>query len=138
MSPSQAELVKFELQRAWDAFRNANHDLLGGFFRGANNRLYYALFYGANSLMLAEGKSSSKHTEVRAFINKEYIKTGKFSRELGKLYNALFDQRSRGDYDLMAEVDPVVLSTQFASVEFFLNQVEKMLSELGFEFTTRS
>ncbi len=136
MTASHAELIEVEFRRAWDAYANANHDFEGGYLRGANNRLYYTLFYASGALMLAHGVSTSKHTGMRAFVNKEYVKPGKLLPELGNLYNDLFEQRSKGDYDLLAEFNPAKLAEQFPLVEAFVRAVEQILSELGFQQNT--
>jgi len=132
MSPSQQKLIEIEMLRAWDAYRNAEHDLKSGFVRGANNRLYYSIFYAASALMLAHGDMVSKHTGVRAFFNKEYVKAGKLPVEFGDLYNDLFAQRAKGDYDLLAELNPAALAAQVPIAEQLLFRVGRLLSELGF------
>jgi len=35
---------------------------------------------------------------VRSFLNKNWVKTGRLSKETGLLYNTLFDRREKGDY----------------------------------------
>jgi len=62
------------------------------------NRLYYACFYAVSALLLAEGKSSSKHSGIRALFNKEWVKTGRVSSEYGRFYRRLYDSRQKGDY----------------------------------------
>jgi type I restriction-modification system DNA methylase subunit len=44
-----------------------------------------------------EGVHPGKHTAVQAFLDKNWIKTGKLSKETGRLYNTLFDRREKGD-----------------------------------------
>lgn len=134
MSPSQKELIADELQRAWETCRNARHDLDGGFIRGANNRLYYAVFYAASALMLAYGVSTSKHTGVRAFVNKELVKKGHFPARMSSLYNDLFEQRTRGDYQLLAKLEPSLVAGQLPMVEDFVRHVERHLIELGYDW----
>jgi len=50
------------------------------------------------ALLATEGVHPGKHTTVRAFLNKNWIKTGKLSKETGRLFNMLFDRREKGDY----------------------------------------
>jgi uncharacterized protein (UPF0332 family) len=62
------------------------------------NRLYYACFYAVSALLLKDGLSSSKHAGVRSLFNKQYVKTGKISKNLAQTYNDLFERRQESDY----------------------------------------
>jgi len=60
---------------------------------------------------------------VRAFLNKNWIKTGKLSRETGWLYNTLFDRREKGDYGDYFRFNA-------DDVEDWLKKVEKAIEEI--------
>jgi len=45
-----------------------------------------------------KGMSSSKHRGVKSLFNRYLVKTHKFDKEYGKLYNHLFENRQEGDY----------------------------------------
>lgn len=80
------------------------------------NRLYYAAFYAVSALLVRNGYSATKHSGIKALFNRHFVKTGKVSKEKGRLYNRLFDLRQEGDYldfvSLDSEtVEPLVIAT---------------------------
>jgi len=99
VTPEERELVRYRLQRAQETLDEAALLHEKGHLNAAVNRLYYACFYAVSALLLAEGKSSSKHSGIRALFNKEWVKTGRISSEYGRFYRRLHDSRQKGDYD---------------------------------------
>jgi uncharacterized protein (UPF0332 family) len=57
------------------------------------NRVYYAMFYAVQALLVSRKVSFSKHGQVKAYFNREMIKTGIFPTEMGRLYNKAFEYR---------------------------------------------
>lgn len=66
----------------------------------AQNRIYYALFYSVMALGYYKDFTTSKHTELIGWFNREFIKTGIFSKEMGKTYNDAYEFRSKSDYTI--------------------------------------
>lgn len=56
----------------------------------AMNSIYYSMFYSVQALLVLDEKAFSKHGQVKAYFNKEFIKTGILPKEYGKLFNAVF------------------------------------------------
>lgn len=57
------------------------------------NRLYYASFYAVSALLLLHDKSFAKHSGIRSAFHREFVRSGIVSKELGHLYDRLFDSR---------------------------------------------
>lgn len=66
--------------------------------RSVINRAYYAMFYSVLALLIFEPYSSSKHSGVLSYFNRQFIKGGIFSQDVGRAVNKAFDLRQRGDY----------------------------------------
>lgn len=98
MTPEEQELVRYRLGRAQETLDEATLLRDERHLNAYVNRLYYACFYAVSALLLVEGKSSSKHSGVRALFNKEWVKTGRVSSEYGRFYRRLYDSRQQGDY----------------------------------------
>ena len=98
MTPEEQELVRYRLGRAHETLDEATLLRDEGHLNAYVNRLYYACFYAVSALLLVEGKSSSKHSGVRALFNKEWVKTGRVSSQYGRFYRRLYDSRQQGDY----------------------------------------
>ena len=64
----------------------------------AMNRIYYSMFYAVQALVIIKEKSFSKLGQLKGYFNKEFIKSGIFSKEYGKLYNTVFEYRQKYDY----------------------------------------
>lgn len=108
---TQAELIRYRLARAAESLQEAEQLLQQGHANTFVNRLYYACFYAVLALSVPKDFSSSKHSGVRSFLHREFIKTGMLEMHLGALYDRLFDTRQKADYvDLVcfdaAEVGP--------------------------------
>jgi uncharacterized protein (UPF0332 family) len=91
-------LVRYRLERAFETLEEARLLLSGGHTNTYVNRLYYACFYAVSALLLLRGKTSAKHSGIRAAFHQEFVRAGLLSRELGQLYDRLFDNRQKADY----------------------------------------
>lgn len=65
---------------------------------GCVNRLYYAAFYIVSAALAYDGLAYGKHSAVRAALHRDYIKSGKFHKKCGDIYDELFEDRQEGDY----------------------------------------
>jgi uncharacterized protein (UPF0332 family) len=72
----------------------------------AASRAYYAAFYAVSALFALEGKSFTRHSALEIAINRELVKSGRWSPELGKMYSFILKLRSTGDYGGEAHVFP--------------------------------
>ena len=132
MNDSEIALIRYRMDRSKEALSAARLMYEKGHYNDAVNRLYYTCFYAVIALLATEGKHPSKHTTVRALLNKNWIKTGKLSKETGRLYNSLFDRREKGDYGdyfrfQRGEVDDWLKGVEKAVAEIF-QTIEKQLS----------
>jgi uncharacterized protein (UPF0332 family) len=88
--------------------------------RIAINRAYYAAFYSACAALLRKGRQFTKHTSVRAAVNKEFVKTAKLSEDLGRFYNTIFDERGEGDYEVFADFNAKDVALRIDECERFV------------------
>lgn len=72
----------------------------------AASRAYYAAFYAVSALFALEGKSFTRHSALEIAINRELVKAGSWSLELGKMYSFLLKLRATGDYGGEVHVGP--------------------------------
>jgi uncharacterized protein (UPF0332 family) len=91
-------LIQYRIERAHETVQEALLMQRERHWNACANRLYYACFYAITALLAKEGLSSSKHSGVKTLFNRLFIKTGKVSKEMGRLYNHLFEARQEGDY----------------------------------------
>lgn len=68
-------------------------------YKGANNRAYYAIFHAINAIHALNGKAYKRHKDAIGNFNKDYVKTGIFSREVGRKIGEAEEIRHASDYD---------------------------------------
>ena len=123
MTDSEITLIRYRMERSKEALSAAELMYSEDHFNDAVNRLYYSCFYAVIALLATEGLHPSKHTAARSFLNKNWIKTGRLSKETGLLYNTLFDRREKGDYG-------DYFRFQKEDVADWLKKVEKAVEEI--------
>lgn len=86
------------LSKSDNKFKSGESNLKEGRIDSAVGDLYYSAFQSVCALMVLLGKSTSKHTAVRAFVSRELGLTGLINLDLSKMYNKLMDMRHDADY----------------------------------------
>ena len=103
-------LVRYRLERAFETIEEARILLAGGHANTYVNRLYYACFYAVSALLLLQDKSFAKHSGIRSAFHREFVRSGMLSKELGHLYDRLFDNRQKADYADLVTFSPEEVS----------------------------
>jgi uncharacterized protein (UPF0332 family) len=99
MNPSDLKsLVSHRLQKSDEALQAARVMLEQKMYGFAMNRVYYSLYYAVQALFAEQGVSFGKHGQVKGYFNREYIKTGKLPKDIGRFYNKAFEYRQKYDY----------------------------------------
>jgi len=80
----QSQLALHRLQQADESLEEARFLYEGRkSARSIINRAYYSMFYSILALLIYEPFSSSKHSGVISYFNRNFIKAGIFSKRLG-------------------------------------------------------
>ncbi len=126
-------LFLYRLREADETLADAEQMLIGGVSpRSVVNRSYYAVFYFILALFQKEGINlqTSKHSGVIGAFDREFVRSGKVDRNLGKIVHSLFDARQLSDYKEMAEIKAVDAEEAVASARDFAAAIQRMfLSE---------
>ena len=133
MNKEVRTLILYRIERAREAIDEALILLEKGYANTFINRLYYACFYAVSALLLAKGLSSSKHSGVRALFHQNFVKYRLVSREMGELYDKLFDTRQKGDYADLVHFNPDEVKPWLKDVENFVESLERLIQK---EITT--
>ncbi len=91
-------LISYRMERSRESIRAAEIMLENEMFAISMNRVYYSMFYAVQALLVLHKVSFSKHGQVKGYFNRELIKKGIFSVDMGKLYNKVFEYRQKFDY----------------------------------------
>lgn len=127
MSDPVRTLVDYRIERARESLSEALLLLESGHINTYVNRLYYACFYAVSAYLLYHGKSSAKHSGVRALFHQEVVKLGLVDQELGQLYDRLFDNRQKADYADLVVFDPTDVAEWYAEASGFVQALIQLL-----------
>lgn len=133
MSDQLQLLVKYRLAEAKATLEEARVLLEHDAFRGSINRSYYAMFYALLGLLATRGLGTSKHSSVMSLFDREFVKTGLFSKELSRSLHRAFDERQANDYGEMLEPDYELASELLEQASIFTNKLIVYLQQEGFD-----
>lgn len=133
MKPEQLQtLIKYRIEQAHETIKEAEILFGENALRGTVNRAYYAMFYALLALLASERMGTSKHSGAIGLFDREFVKSGKFPKELSKSLHLAFDRRQVGDYGEMRIVEHGIAQESIDSAKRFVFEVESYLSSLGF------
>jgi len=98
--------------------------------RAAVNRAYYAIFSTTNAVLLRKQIETSKHSGVEAAFIQNFIKTGIFRIELGKMFNYIRKKREECDYSSRIEIDRETAEEIVEDAEKFIRRMKAYLKEV--------
>lgn len=126
MKEETRTLIFYRLERAYESLDEAKILLERGHANTFVNRLYYACFYAVSALLLTKDLSSAKHSGVRSLFHQSFVKEGVINKELGQLYDKLFDNRQKGDYADMVRFDLDIVRNWYDEAEKFVRAIENI------------
>lgn len=91
--------IKSLIERAKKYLRSAEILIQEEDFESSVSRAYYAMFYSVQAMLLTKNLSFSSHKGVLSAFGEHFIKSGVFSREMGRELNRAFEKRQIGDYE---------------------------------------
>ena len=119
-------VVEYRIERAYTALEQAKKNLEIKCLEVTANRLYYAAYYAASALLIAYGIRTKSHEGNIGQFGQQFVLTGKLPKELGKLYNQLFQMRLTGDYGDTFGLSEEDVVPKIAPTEDFITQVTTM------------
>lgn len=106
----------------------AQRDLEEGMLEIAVSNLYYAMFYAFTAVLTIRGyKPLSKHSAVKSVFHREFVNQGLVEMRYGRLYQQLFDDRHRADYDPIASFELAELLELIEQVTSFLGVCDQLI-----------
>ncbi len=100
MNPEDIEAVIFyRKQKSYATLKEVDDLVKDAHWTLAVQRLYYAAYYMASGLLLKNNILTQTHNGVVAQLGFHFVKTGKLTKEEGRLYSRLLQNRITGDYN---------------------------------------
>ena len=125
----RADLIHYRLNRASETLQEMDIHLENGLWNTAINRLYYACYYAATAILLDSDIKASTHSGVRQMLGLHFVKTGKLSADLGKVFTDLFDKRHASDYDDFITVTREDVEDLLPPAREFIARIKFLISE---------
>lgn len=120
-------LISYRMERSRESIRAAEIMLENEMLTISMNRVYYSMFYAVQALFVLHKVSFSKHGQVKGYFNRELIKTGIFSVDMGKLYNKVFEYRQKFDYVDFAAPDRDMVSEYIEKAREFHSTIKEYI-----------
>ncbi|CAN5730054.1 HEPN domain-containing protein [soil metagenome] len=124
----KGDFINYRIGKAKETLRAAQVLIENNLWNSAVNRLYYACFYAVSALLEHSALTAKTHTGVKSQFFLHFVKAGKISMELGKLYADLFDGRQKGDYNDFYDFEEETVVALFQSSKELLRKIEKFIN----------
>lgn len=127
--PERADLIQYRLKRASETLQEIEIHLENRLWNTAISRLYYACYYAATALLLDKDIKANTHSGVRQMLGLHFIKTGKISVDLGKVFTDLFDKRHASDYDDFITMTREDVEDLLPPAREFIDKIKSLISD---------
>lgn len=93
------ELSRYRISRAKEVLDSARRERNAGDYYSANNRAYYCVFHAIRAVLALDGEDYKRHATVLAKFNQNYVKTGVFHSDFGRMIYHASRARNKSDYE---------------------------------------
>ena len=128
-SPSNEEIVKYRLTRAWSTLEKVEKHIENKFWNTAVNRMYYATYYAVTALLIKQKIRVNSHAGVRQKFGQLFVNEGILSKEYGKLFTRLGDRRQLGDYDDFMDVSEAEVKNLLPATKNLIKAVADLIHQ---------
>lgn len=123
------DLARHRLEQAKEEVEASKLLYEAKMYKSANNRAYYSIFHSIKAILSLEPIDFKKHKDVIGYFNKNYIKTEKFPRNLGRKISDAFEVRDDSDYDDEFIVEPNITEEQIETAKELLKLADEYVKE---------
>ena len=118
------------IERARRYLKSSDILLQDADYESCVSRTYYAMFFAAQAALLTKNLSFSSHKRVISAFGEYFVKTGVFSREMGRELNRAFEKRQIGDYGYTFVIPQDEAQKMLQSGQDFVQSVSNWLDAL--------
>lgn len=93
------DLCNYRIDQAKETINVAKLCFENGHYKDAINRAYYAAFYAVKAVLTLDNIDFKRHKDVVATFNRDYVASGVYEKEIGRLLSRLQKKRENSDYD---------------------------------------
>ena len=93
----------------------------------AVNRVYYGIYYILSALAVKYQFSTSKHTQLLGWFNKNFVKENKIERKYAKYIQEAFEKRMKGDYEVFVKFTKADVNDLFEKMKEIISEIKQLL-----------
>lgn len=116
------------INKAVEKLESAEREFSGGHFGEVSSRAYYAVFHAISAVLASRGMAFSSHSQTLGAFNREFVKTGVFSKEATKQLQRLFEDRQIADYDWVSTIDEETAQADMEDAQSIVKACTEYLS----------
>lgn len=120
-------VVAYRKEKAYATLREAEDMVSTQHWNLAMQRMYYACFYMASALLLSAGFKAQTHAGVMGQLGMNYVAKGLLTKEEGRLYSRLLQNRITGDYNDFFDFEEGDVLPLIEPVRNLLNRLEGLI-----------
>lgn len=128
MSNYKDEYITYRLSKATESYNDAQVLAKNNSWNACVNRLYYACYYSVSALLLKHKINSQTHSGLKSQFGLNFVKEGKVSKEMGKLYADLMDWRQKGDYGDMFDFNQSMVEPLIKPVGELIKKMKELIN----------
>ena len=122
------ELALYRIKVAKEDLESAIKNLENEDYRTANNRAYYAIYHAISACLALKRKAYRSHRQSVGMFNKEFVHTGIFPKEYGRMIKEAQDVRHSSDYDDFYIVSVKNTNTQVSNAGIVVCAIEEYIN----------
>ncbi|MFA5781308.1 MAG: HEPN domain-containing protein [Bacteroidales bacterium] len=126
---NQQDYIDYRLQKAKETLLEVEILINNEFWNTSINRMYYACFYAVSALLIKYNVETASHSGARQKFGELFVKTGRINRDLAKQYTALFEKRSKGDYNDFFDFDKETVTKLYPLTQALISRIEELINE---------
>ena len=120
-------MVEVEIERAEKILSQVETLRANALWDILANRLYYALYHAVISLLIKNRIQVGTHKGAVVMFSREFVKTGIFSTEEGRVFSSLEQLRESGDYNCLIETTETEIVPYIPKVTALIKKIKTPL-----------
>ena len=120
-------MVEVEIERAEKILSQVETLRANALWDILANRLYYALYHAVISLLIKNRIQVGTHKGAVVMFSREFVKTGIFSTEEGRVFSSLEQLRESGDYNCLIETTETEIVPYIPKVTALIKKIKTLL-----------
>ncbi|OGU12223.1 MAG: hypothetical protein A2X61_10710 [Ignavibacteria bacterium GWB2_35_12] len=120
-------LINYKREKAKQILDEVSSHIKNNYLATAMNRIYYAGFNMVTALMLIDGFSSSKHSQLIGKFNKDYINSGIIDKDIADILNLAYRKRTAVDYHDFTIVVEEEVQLYYEKMKKFIKLIDEII-----------